>query len=288
MPDSRDARVAEVETGQEGPIVVLVDNGSRRADSTLNLRRLAAALSQRAGLTVHPVSLLHSDRVPVERLDGEPAQVFPSFMTRHVEQGRRQFVILPLFFGPSRALTEFIPEQVALIEAEHGPIEVRQADVLCPLPGGEDRLADILFEHVQQIDRAIDRVLVVDHGSPIPQVTAVRRWLAEALRKRLAPTVEVDEAVMERREGREYDFNGPLLSEQLDGASGEIALAMLFLSPGRHAGAGGDIAEICAEAEASNGGLKVTASALVGEHPLLVDILYRRLEDVVDRRGASA
>ncbi len=288
MPERHEARMPDAQVGQAGPMVVLVDNGSRRADSTLSLRRLAEAVSQRSGVTVHPVSLLHSDRVPMDRLDGEPAQLFPSFMMRQVEQGQRHFIILPLFFGPSRALTEFIPEQVALIEAEHGPIEVHQADVLCPLPVGEERLADILFDHVQQLDRVMERVLVVDHGSPIPQVTAVRRWLAEALRKRLGPSVEVDEAVMERREGREYDFNGPLLSEKLDGASGEVALAMLFLSPGRHAGAGGDIAEICAEAEAANSELTVTPSALVGEHPALVEILCRRFEQALERLAASA
>lgn len=288
MPDAVSSRLPANARVSGLPTVMLVDNGSRRADSTLNLRRLAAELSERSGVLVHPVSLQHSDRVPADRLDGVPAEVFAAFVGRTIEQGQRRFVVLPLFFGPSRALTEFIPEQVARLESLHGRIDMRQADVLCPLPAGEPKLVDILLDNVQQANRSADRIIVVDHGSPIPQVTAVRHWLAEAMRKRIDPSVAVEEAVMERREGRDYDFNGQLLAQRLDCASGDVVVAMLFLSPGRHAGEGGDIAEICADAEASNPGLKVTASALVGEHPLLVDILLQRLESAVDLPAVTA
>ena len=52
---------------------------------------------------------------------------------------------------------------------------------------------------------------------------------------------------MERREGDAYAFNDPLL-ESLGGisgfAGGRLILAMFFLLPGRHAGEGGDVAEI--------------------------------------------
>jgi sirohydrochlorin ferrochelatase len=162
---------------------------------------------------------------------------------------------------------------------------VQQAEVLCPLPGGEPLLADILADNVAGCGPA-DRVIVVDHGSPIPQVTAVRSWLAAALRARLPDDVTVEEAVMERREGAAYDFNGDLLAERLGGLTGRVALAMVFVSPGRHAGPGGDIAEICATAEQANSGLTVTPSRLIGEHPGLVDLLAVRLEEALD--GGSA
>ena len=58
--------------------------------------------------------------------------------------------------------------------------------------------------------------------------------------------------------------------------------------PGRHAGAGGDIAEICTAAEAANPGLKVTPTALVGEHPDLVEILQRRLDAVLGGAPVTA
>jgi len=128
----------------------------------------------------------------------------------------------------------------------------------------------------------------VDHGSPLPAVTAVRHWLAEGLAAELSngagADLRVGEAVMERREGAEYAFNGRLLAEALAdiGASAtgqqprHVVLAMQFISPGRHAGADGDIAEIVAAAEAAHPGLSVRISGLMGEHPRFVDVLAAR------------
>ncbi|WP_353057295.1 hypothetical protein [Salinicola sp. JS01] len=44
--------------------ILLVDNGSLRPAATLNLRRLAAALSQVSGEAVEAASLLHSFKIP--------------------------------------------------------------------------------------------------------------------------------------------------------------------------------------------------------------------------------
>jgi sirohydrochlorin ferrochelatase len=264
---------------------LLIDNGSTRPGATLSLRRIAAALSRQRGEEVHPVSLQHADRVPASELGGEPASVLAGFLRERLVAGYRDFVTVPLFFGRSRALTAFVPEQVDHLSTEFGPFRLAQADVLSPLPAGEPRLARILADHVESAAAALpaapDRVIVVDHGSPIPEVTAVREAAAAALRERLPAGRVVDQAVMERREGRRYDFNGRLLERVLDesAARGErhVVLAMMFISPGRHAGPGGDIEEICAAAMARHPGLRVVASPLVGEHPLLIDILADRL-----------
>ena len=89
---------------------------------------------------------------------------------------------------------------------------------------------------------------------------------------------------MERRRGRHYDFVGMLLADALDAAAEDgrqqVVVAMMFISPGSHAGPGGDVAEICADAMARHPGLDVRVSPLVGEHPLLVDILSARLETI--------
>lgn len=268
------------------PVVMLVDNGSTRAASTLSLRAIAARLGDVSGRTVHPVSLQHADRIGVEQLGGQPANVFERFVRQQIEAGRHEFLVVPLFFGRSRALTSFIPQQVEALSQVHGQISVQQADVLVPLPDGEGRLADILAAHVGQCGAALgqdpDRVVVVDHGSPVPQVTAVREYAVAVLRERLAEGMPVEQAVMERREGARYDFNGDLLEDLLDSVAQQqpqvrVALAMMFLSPGRHAGPGGDIAEICDAAMARNPGLEVAISPLIGEHPLLIDILHDRL-----------
>ncbi len=278
--------------------VLLVDNGSRRAASTLSLRRIAAALSSRCGMAVHPVSLLHSDRVRASELGGEPAMTLVPFLNNAISDGLRDFTILPLFFGPSRAVSEYIPDQVATLMDRSAELDggdqhlvVRVADVLWKGPAGEPRLVDILLNNVAQakLDSQLNApvVVLVDHGSPVPTVTAVRNAIAAEMRSRLRGESEVIEAAMERRPGAEYAFNGPLLEEALLGlvAQGaparDVVLAMLFLSPGRHAGPAGDIADICADVLRRAPGLRIIQTPLIGEHPLLVEILYDRLQSVL-------
>lgn len=269
------------------PTILLVDNGSTRPAATSSLRRIAGALSLRVDRRVHAVSLQHADRVPAAELGGSPARVLPVFLTERLASGERAFIAVPLFFGRSRALTSFIPEQVERLGAEFGPFEMTQADVLFPLPDGDSRLVDIVADQATAVQgEGMDRVILVDHGSPLPAVTRVREAVADGLRERLGSEVMLDQAVMERRLGREYDFNGALLEDRLDAAARdrdrEVVLAMLFLSPGRHAGPGGDIETICAEAMRRHPGLQVRIAPLVGEHPGLVDILADRLAAVAD------
>ncbi|MEM8952919.1 MAG: DUF1800 family protein, partial [Verrucomicrobiota bacterium] len=86
-------------------------------------------------------------------------------------------------------------------------------------------------------------------------------------------------------DGAEYDFNEPLLENLLgtEGFEREVVLSMLFISPGRHAGPGGDIAEICEEAEAKHPGLRTAMTDLVASHDQLIEILVGRY-----REGLSA
>jgi sirohydrochlorin ferrochelatase len=265
------------------PTLILVDNGSRRPTAIFSLRRLAASLSTRIGLPVHPVSLLHADRIPPPELGDRPALTFEPFLRQRLALGDRDFVVAPLFFGISKALTGFIPETVASLKKELGDFDLCRAEPLCPLPRGEPRLVDILHDNLRLATdgRIPTRVVLVDHGSPSPGVTAVRRHLAEGLRERLGHVIELTEAVMERRQGPEYDFNGPLLEQALEqmgrrDSANPIALSMLFVSPGRHAGPGGDIEQICTRVQRPYPNLRIQVSPLVGEHPGLVDILETR------------
>ena len=266
------------------PTLLLVDNGSNRAESVLNLHRLATGLSLATGQEIHPVSLQHAESIPAGSLNGRPADTFVPFMRQRVALGERSFLLLPLFFGPSRALTSFIPEQVGHLEAAFGPIDLRLAPVLCPLPEGEPRLASILVEQLLAAagGETPRRVILVDHGSPEPRVTAVRRYLAEQLQSRLGPPLKLLQAAMERREDNLYDFNGEPLEHVLEQAAVEDAetpmfLSLLFLSPGRHAGRGGDIESICDVVRRRHPHLSIATSALIGEHPELIVILRDRL-----------
>jgi sirohydrochlorin ferrochelatase len=278
-------------------MIILLDNGSKRPEATLNLRRLAAALSCRLARPVAPVSLLHSSKIPAEQLQGRPASTLEPFLRQQAAEGLREAIAVPLFFGPSRALSEMVPEVAQRVSAQSGPLQVHVADELCPLPGGEPRLVDILEDHVRPLigsDRARGRrVILVDHGSPIPEVTAVRRWLAAQLAQRFAgDAVAVAEAVMERRSGSEYDFNGQLLADVLNGCGEEdpnahVVLAMQFISPGRHAGAGGDIAQIAEAATARHPDMQITISRLMGEHPQFEEILAARALAALERHRPS-
>ncbi|MCU7918097.1 MAG: cobalamin biosynthesis protein CbiX [Candidatus Thiodiazotropha sp. (ex Epidulcina cf. delphinae)] len=266
------------------PTLLLLDNGSSRAEATRYLRRLAGELSHLSGQKVYPVSLQHADRIPVHRLAGRAADTFAPFLRRKLADGKREFLAVPLFFGVGRALTSFIPDQVSSLQAEFGAFSLRLADVLYPLPTGEPRLAKILCDQFSDMlhETQVQRVILVDHGSPLPSVTEVRRRVAEQMRDMLPPGVGLEEAVMERRNSPEYDFNGELLEPLLErtvptAREIPIILSLLFLSPGRHAGDNGDIARICADAQQRHPGLNIRISRLVGDHPGLVDILYDRL-----------
>lgn len=264
--------------------IFLVDNGSLRPSSTLNLRRVAAALSERCAVPVEPVSLLHSNKVPAEELDGEAARTFGPAATRAAQDGADEIVVVPFFFGPSRALTGYLPERVATLREHHPELAVRVARPLVDLYGPIDlRLTRALRDGVVDTIEADTNpaVALVDHGSPIPEVTAVRNVLAGQLGALLeGRAARVAPASMERRDGDDYRFNEPLLENLLDAPGfnqGPVIVAMLFLSPGRHAGPDGDVAGICAQAEARNPGLATRMTPLAGEHEAVLAILADRL-----------
>jgi hypothetical protein len=280
------------------PLTILMDNGSLEPAATLGLRALAAQLAARIGAPVEAISLLHSSAVPAERLGGQPAEILEPALERRLAAGQSDFLIVPLFFGPSGALTDYLPKRLAHLRGEHPALNVRVAAPL--FAAGDDRLARILADHVQatlatppggtrppegfrarpEAAPHPHRVVLVDHGSPAKAVTDVRNELACQLAGVLGPACTVAPASMERREGAAYDFCEPLLERLLrspDWNTGDVTIAMQFLLPGRHAGPAGDVAEICRAAEAASGGaLRTRLTGLVAEHPLLVDILADR------------
>jgi sirohydrochlorin ferrochelatase len=262
-----------------GPLTLLVDNGSLEPAATLALRKLAARLCARLGQKVEPVSLLHSSAIDPKLLAGTPAKLLVPAMERRLAANRPEFTIIPLFFGPSRALTEYIPEQVARLREKFPQLKVALAPQL--FATGDDRLAKILADHVTaQLGPEPARVALVDHGSPVAAVAAVRDELARQLAEKLgARAVDVAPCSMERRPEPEYDFCKPLLADLLASPpwnTGRVIVALQFLSAGRHAGPDGDVAKICRAAEAAHATLKTQPTALVGAHPLLVEILADR------------
>lgn len=259
-------------------LTFLMDNGSLEPAATLGLRRLAAQLGERLGTRVEPVSLLHSSAVPAEKLGGMPAEILEPALERRLAAGQTDCLIVPLFFGPSGALTDYLPKRITHLRSKHPALTV---SIAAPLyAAGDDRLARILADQVRALGSASRHVALVDHGSPARAVTDVRNELACQLAGQLGTAWTVAPCSMERREGAAYDFCEPLLERLLRSPgwnAGEVTVAMQFLLPGRHAGPEGDVAQICHAAEVASGGaLRTTMTGLVAEHPLLVEILADR------------
>jgi sirohydrochlorin ferrochelatase len=269
----------------EASLIFLADNGSLEPAATLSLRTIAARLEDALGRKVVPVSLLHSNAVPADQLAGQPAELLVDALVARLQTGESEFLIVPLFFGPSGALTDFLPAQVAALKTKFPQFRVRVAPSLVDAGAANDeRMAAILDENVRaKIAEVSGRpaVILVDHGSPARAVTAVRENLARQLRTRLGPAVcGVLATSMERRPEPEYAFNEPLLDRAFDRPdfdAGPVIVALLFLSPGRHAGPAGDIARICAAAEQRHPELRTVMTDLVGGHPGLIPILVDRV-----------
>ena len=269
-------------------VILLADNGSSRASATLQLRELASALGKRVQQQIHAVSFQHANKIPLQEIDNKPAEIFYDFMTAQLSKGERDFILLPLFFGNSKALSSFVPEKVKLLEEKFGPFKLRIANVIYPLPHGEKLLTDIIVEHAvntaQQHQLALNNIVLVDHGSPVPKVTEVRKHLARSVQQQFTADTLLEEAVMERREGKEYDFNGELLQNWLTAKAkaGEksAVVVLLFFLAGRHAGAGGDIVEICQAVKNEHPDFKIAISPLITEHKNLISILQARLNTV--------
>jgi len=258
--------------------ILLVDNGSLEPGSTLALRSLSQKAGHLIGREVRAVSVLHSGKVPPELLNGEPAVVFKQAVTEAAAEGIDELIVLPLFIGPGRTVTVAIPEQFSL---EAGAkMRLRLAPVLYGPDGGLRRILCGQLRAAGWRPKS-GTVLLCDHGSPSREMAAVRDAMAEELRGELelAPE-ELTACSMERRPGAEYAFNEPLLESAIAKVRGDAVVLMQFLLPGRHAGSGGDVAEICRRHAPA--GARWKLSPLIGEHEDLPALIAERFKQTVN------
>jgi hypothetical protein len=268
----------------QSPIYLLADNGSLEAGSTLNLRKSAHATGHLANVEVLPVSLLHSSKVDLQLLDGIKAETMAGFLAGPIAQSSDELRIIPLFFGPSRALTEWLPEKLEQWKSEKTGRSFRILD--CLHQPGDDRLTvaleDLCLQSIEKNELKKPYLALVDHGTPVFDVHRVREEVGESLKERMSEHISgFSTCSMERREGEQYDFNEPLLENLLAEKKEEfeeMLVAQLFLSPGRHAGAGGDLDSICRSFGNSSPSHRLVRTDLLGAHPIVIEILVERIE----------
>ena len=284
--------------------VALVDNGSLEPASHLNLRSLALELSRRAGTPVAAVSLKHSNRITAAKLGGIPAPVLAPWIRSRVEGGEREFLVVPFFISPQGAIGSALGEELDSLSRETWGFSVSYSTGLAEA----GVLAAIVVARVRETIAKLNTgpfdspaaslraglrpaVIVVDHGGPSRTSAELRDAVASEARSLLGDEAgPLAAASLESPDGPEFAHNQPLFAAQLDAAGfdrGDIVVAPLFLSPGRHAGPSGDLARIAAEAYLRNPGQRVHFTGLVGNHTLAVDALARGLIAALAGRAAA-
>jgi len=291
--------VEEDSNAKKPDLCILVDNGSSRAGSTLQLRQIATSLSQRIGVEVVPASMMHANRAEVDDLGGVPAQLFEPLMQDYKNKLKAKrlaghekdvrVVVLPLFLGPVKSVMTTIPSIMQGISKDISRFRWEASKPLSEHPNLVDMIEEEILRVVEKNALQEPCVVVVDHGSPNRDVTAVRDRIAADIKDRLVSksvSSTVQPASMERKPGDEFSFADPLLETALpevgDG-NGDVVLSQLFLLPGTHAGAGGDIDEICENALDTAGvDRAVYKTALLGEMQGLIDLLQQQYEGAVE------
>ncbi len=274
--------------------ILLFDNGSLRPEATLALRDLATNLSDRLCMPVEAVSLLHSHKIDKSKLNGKPATIIRRRLKLAIVNNEHRFICLPLFLGPSLAITNYLKKLIDELVKISPQIDIRVAP---PLAGWnvempDIRLVEIIKDHVtRKLDnnrlKGPIKVALLDHGSPIEKLAVLRNCVADKLRPELNKKgVEIVACSMERRKGELYAFNDPLLetidlSQDRSKSIGCLVVAMFFLLPGRHAGEGGDVDGILKNLVLRGKIKDYNKTSLIGEHPLIYSILEERVEQAI-------
>lgn len=259
-------------------IVALIDNGSLVPAAHLHLRAVAAALSARSGVTVHAVSWRHSDRLRPGVLDGQPADTLAPWVRRQFAAGERDFVFVPFFISAQGAIGSALRADLEQLRSEMSDLRYEFTRGLAA-PGAVRELARIVVEQIRATLAAHGlrgpHVIVVDHGGPSQASALIRDEVAAAVRGQLA--ADIGPLAAASMEGAEQIHNHPLLAAQLAAPGfehGDVVIAPLFLSPGRHAGPRGDLAQIARRAAlASRSALRCHFTALPGTHPRIGELL---------------
>lgn len=261
-------------------IAALIDNGSLEPAAHRNLRAIATALTERTGIAVQAVSWKHSDRIPPEALDGAPAWTLAPFLRTQISRGERDFVFIPFFVSAQGAIGSALRADLDRLRNELGTFSATFTDGLA----ARGVLSRIVVARIREsiVAHALraPAVVVVDHGGPSATSATLRDSLAREIAGGLG--AEIGPLAAASMEG----VHPPLLADQLRApgfANAAVVIAPLFLSPGRHAGSQGDLAQIAAASPAH-----CHFADLVGTHSLVPDTLAAALRDTLSQIPAES
>jgi sirohydrochlorin ferrochelatase len=264
-------------------IVALIDNGSLEPAAHRNLRAVAAALSRDAGVAVEAVSWKHSDRVPSATLDGVPAWALAAWLRSRFAAGEREFLFVPFFISAQGAIGSALRGDLENLRTTLGHFGFSFTAGLAERGALAEIVAARIRETILEGKLSRPAVIIVDHGGPSAASAALRDKIAGEVRTRIA--AEIGTLAAASMEGAEHAHNRPLLADALAAPGfdrGDVVVAPLFLSPGRHAGADGDLAQIARAAAERATTLRVHFTALVGTHPRVVETLAAALRDALN------
>lgn len=261
-------------------IVALIDNGSLAPAAHRNLRVVAGALTRRSGVQVHAVSWKHSDRITPEALGSAPAWALEPFVRAMVALGQAEFVFVPFFVSAQGAIGSALRADLDRLKAELGQFEFTFTVGLAESGVVATIAADRIRSAIAAGSLRSPPVVVVDHGGPSRASAELRDQLASAIHGQLRD--EVSGVAAASMEGS----HPPLLADILRAsqyADRDVIVSPLFLSPGRHAGPGGDIERICRHSPA-----ECHLADLIGTHPLALDALAAALQHTLSQHPAHA
>lgn len=261
--------------------IVLVSHGSKRPEAWSQLYSLSRALEVAVAADVTPASIFFGRRDPVnvQTPTVPPLALDAALRYRLQSSPLSRVVILPFVLGPSKALVVELPRVLEAVQEDFPFSQIVTAPCLSAADDGRvipPQLAPALVEDVDALIEADSLrrplVLLCDHGTADLDVARVRRRLAAQMADMLGDRVcGVEPAPMERPAALHLGepADDLLLQERLErlpAPSPDVVVSMSFLSPGRHAGRGGDVERIIVDASSTRNDLRVHVTPLLGDH----------------------
>lgn len=267
-------------------IAALIDNGSLESAAQRNVRSVASALSAASAIEVQPVSWKHSDRINPDVLGGTRAWTLEPWLRAQYERGEREFVFVPFFVSPQGAIGSALRRDIDSLRQELGGFRYSFTTGLAAGGVLPRIVASRVRETIRKADLHQPPVIVVDHGGPSETSAALRDQIAATVRRELG--ADIGPLVAASMEGAEHAHNHPLLADALATPpfdSGDVVVAPLFLTAGRHAGPRGDLATIAMAAEdrLTPTPLRCHFTGLVGTHPDVVPALADALTQTISQ-----